>query len=95
LSLSKRETDPAAAERGKALFAEQCVACHGADAKGLQEFGAPNLTDTIWLYGGGKTDIAETIRTGRGGVMPSWEGKLDPETIKMLAIYVHTLGGGK
>jgi cytochrome c oxidase cbb3-type subunit 3 len=95
LSLSKRETDPAAAERGKALFAEQCVACHGADAKGLQEFGAPNLTDTNWLYGGGKTDIAETIRTGRGGVMPSWEGKLDPETIKMLAIYVHTLGGGK
>jgi cytochrome c oxidase cbb3-type subunit 3 len=37
----------------------------------------------------------ETIRTGRGGVMPSWDGKLDPATIKMLAIYVHSLGGGK
>lgn len=95
LSLSKRETDPAAAERGKAVFAEQCVACHGPEGKGTQELGAPNLTDGIWLYGGAKADIQETIRTGRGGVMPAWDHKLDPETIKMLAIYVHALGGGK
>ena len=59
--------------------------------------GAPNLTDGIWLYGGTKADVEETIRTGRAGigVMPAWEGKLDPVTIKMLAIYVHALGGGK
>lgn len=87
--------DPAAVERGKALFAEQCAACHGAEGKGNPEMGAPNLTDGIWLYGGAKADIEETIRTGRGGVMPAWDGKLDPVTIKMLAIYVHALGGGK
>ncbi len=59
--------------------------------------GAPNLADAIWLYGGAKSDVEETIRTGRNGlgVMPAWEGKLDPVTIKMLSIYVHSLGGGK
>jgi len=95
LSLSGGSTDAAAAERGHATFAEQCVACHGEDAKGNKELGAPNLTDAIWLYGGRKADIEETVRTGRGGVMPTWAGKLDPVTIKMLAIYVHSLGGGK
>ena len=87
--------DAAAIERGRAIFAEQCSACHGETGKGSIEMGAPNLTDGIWLYGDRKSDILETIRTGRGGVMPSWDGKLDPATIKMLAIYVHSLGGGK
>jgi len=95
LSLSGHPGDAAAAERGKALFAEQCAACHGPEGKGTVEMGAPNLTDGIWLYGAAKPVIEETIRTGRGGVMPSWDGKLDPVTIKMLAIYVHALGGGK
>lgn len=95
LSLSGTAGDAAAIERGKVLFAEQCAACHGDQGKGTQEMGAPNLTDGIWLYGGQKADIEETIRTGRGGVMPAWDGKLDPVTIKMLAIYVHALGGGK
>lgn len=95
LSLSGQSTDTAAAERGKAIFEEQCAACHGPEGKGTQEVGAPNLTDSIWLYGGKKADIMETIRTGRGGVMPAWASKLDPVTVKMLAIYVHSLGGGK
>jgi cytochrome c oxidase cbb3-type subunit 3 len=96
-SLSGAKADPTAIERGKGIFAEQCAACHGADAKGNQEMGAPNLADAIWLYGGEKSDVVETIRTGRAGigVMPTWEGKLDPVTIKMLTIYVHSLGGGK
>ena len=95
LSLSGGSSDAKAGERGAAMFAEQCAACHGADAKGNVEMGAPNLTDGIWLYGGRKADVEETIRGGRAGVMPAWEGKLDPVTIKMLAIYVHALGGGK
>ena len=95
LSLSGKSTDQAAAARGKTVFAEQCVSCHGADGKGLKEFGAPNLTDAIWLYGDSKPAIAESIRTGRGGVMPSWEGRLDPVTLKSLAVYVHSLGGGQ
>jgi cytochrome c oxidase cbb3-type subunit III len=97
LSLSGATGDAAAIERGKGIFAEQCAACHGAEGKGNQEMGAPNLADAIWLYGGGKSDVEETIRTGRNGlgVMPAWEVKLDPVTIKMLSIYVHSLGGGK
>jgi cytochrome c oxidase cbb3-type subunit 3 len=95
LSLSGATGDAAAVERGKVVFAEQCAACHGADGKGNLELGAPNLSDAIWLYGGRKIDVEETVRNGRSGVMPSWEGKLDPVTIKMLAIYVHSLGGGK
>ncbi len=95
LSLSGQKHDEAAAARGQAIFAENCVACHGEDGKGNQELGAPNLTDSIWLYGGTKTDIVKSIETGRGGVMPAWAGRLDAETIKKLALYVHSLGGGK
>jgi cytochrome c oxidase cbb3-type subunit 3 len=95
VSLSQPGGDAAAIDRGRAIFAEQCSGCHGETGKGSIEMGAPNLTDGIWLYGDRKSDILETIRTGRGGVMPSWDGKLDPATIKMLAIYVHSLGGGK
>ena len=95
LSLGKRSTDAAAAERGKALFAPNCAACHGPEGKGNPEFGAPNLADAIWLYGGDRQTIVETISFARRGVMPAWEGRLDAATIKELAIYVHSLGGGK
>jgi cytochrome c oxidase cbb3-type subunit 3 len=95
LSLREKSTDADAAGRGQTVFAEQCATCHGADAKGGREFGAPNLTDAIWLYGGSKAAIVESIRTGRGGVMPAWTSRLDPVTIKSLAVYVHSLGGGK
>jgi len=95
LSLSGHGTDPAAAERGAKIFADNCVACHGEKGTGNQELGAPNLTDNIWLYGGKVADIEKSIQTGRGGVMPYWTGRLDPVTIKMLTAYVHSLGGGK
>jgi cytochrome c oxidase cbb3-type subunit 3 len=95
LSLSGHATDQAAAERGAKHFADNCVACHGEKGTGNQELGAPNLTDNIWLYGGKATDVEKSIQTGRGGVMPYWVGRLDPVTIKMLAAYVHSLGGGK
>ncbi len=95
LSLSGKSTDAAAAGRGKQAFAENCAACHGEDGKGNQEMGAPNLTDGIWLYGDKKQAVMESIKTGRGGAMPAWAGRLDPTAIKSLAIYVHSLGGGK
>ncbi|MCK5089280.1 MAG: cytochrome-c oxidase, cbb3-type subunit III, partial [Hyphomicrobiaceae bacterium] len=76
LSLSGKATDTAAVERGKTLFADNCGACHGEDGKGSIELGAPNLTDNIWLFGSAPAAIAETIRTGRGGVMPHWTGRL-------------------
>jgi cytochrome c oxidase cbb3-type subunit 3 len=95
MSLSGHATDETAAKRGAAIFAENCAACHGEEGKGNQDVGAPNLTDGIWLYGGKEADIVKTIQTGRGGVMPYWTGRLDPVTIKMLAAYVHALGGGQ
>ncbi len=94
-SLSGRADDNAAAERGAKIFADNCSPCHGKDGKGNQALGAPNLTDELWLYGGDKATIAETIINARNGVMPAWAGRLDPETIKELAIYVHSLGGGE
>jgi cytochrome c oxidase cbb3-type subunit III len=61
----------------------------------LREFGAPNLTDKIWLYGGDAASIKTTVNKARYGVMPRWNNRLDPITIKMLAVYVHSLGGGE
>jgi cytochrome c oxidase cbb3-type subunit 3 len=95
LSLSGTEGDKAAAGRGRAVFAENCAACHGEKGEGNQEMGAPNLADKIWLYGGRKADVVESITKARAGSMPAWSGRLDDATIKMLTIYVHTLGGGK
>ncbi|HYD32130.1 MAG TPA: cytochrome-c oxidase, cbb3-type subunit III [Azospirillaceae bacterium] len=95
LSLSSKSTDAAAAARGQAVFAEQCVACHGEDAKGNAELGAPNLADGIWLFGGDKASVVETLNNGRKGVMPAWAKRLDEVAVKQLAVYVHSLGGGK
>jgi cytochrome c oxidase cbb3-type subunit 3 len=95
-SLSGLSTDPGYdAAAGKKIFSDNCVVCHGEGGKGNQEVGAPNLTDQIWLYGSDKDTIVETITNGRAGVMPAWSGRLDPITIKALAVYVHSLGGGK
>ena len=81
--------------RGAKIFADYCAGCHGADAKGNHDIGAPNLTSAVWLYGSDKATIIETVTKGRGGVMPAWSGRLDDTTIKALAIYVFTFGGGE
>lgn len=83
------------AAAGRKIFEENCVSCHGEGGKGNPEFGAPNLTDKIWLYGSDEATLIETISNGRAGVMPAWIGRLDPVTIKALTVYVHSLGGGK
>ena len=81
--------------KGEQVFAENCAACHGDKGEGNQDMGAPPLTSGIWLYGGDKTSLVQTISHGRAGQMPAWSERLDPATVKMLAIYVHQLGGGK
>jgi cytochrome c oxidase cbb3-type subunit 3 len=80
---------------GATVFAENCAACHGADGKGNREFGAPNLTDAIWLYGGDRASQTATVTNARYGVMPAWGQRLDAVTVKQLAVYVHSLGGGE
>ncbi|PKR87226.1 cytochrome-c oxidase, cbb3-type subunit III [Pleomorphomonas diazotrophica] len=94
LSLSGSSVKGADVEAGKQIFVENCTSCHGEDAKGIQELGAPNLTDKVWLYGGDEESVIYTVTHAHRGVMPTWGGKLDPVTIKSLAIYVHDLGGG-
>ncbi len=79
---------------GPALYEENCAACHGDDGKGNPDLGAPNLTNNIWLYGSSQEDIVATVTHGRKGVMPAWDTRLDPITVKSLAVYVHGLGGG-
>lgn len=89
------DADKDSAARGTATFADNCGVCHGPDGKGNNEMGAPNLVDSIWLYGSTQQQVAASIATGRGGIMPAWQGRLDPVSVKMLTVYVHALGGGK
>ena len=80
---------------GKKIFADNCVACHGEDGKGNLDMGSANLTTKVWLYGNDINDLIYTITYARNSTMPAWGKRLDPETIKSLAVYVHSLGGGK
>lgn len=84
-----------ATARGAQIYAENCVSCHGAEGKGDRAQGAPDLTDAIWLYGGDRDTLVATVTNSRQGVMPRWGNRLDPATVKMLATYVHSLGGGE
>lgn len=77
------------------LFQNNCATCHEKDGSGNYEFGAPNLRDSIWLYGGSYNEVYDVIYNGREGIMPTWAGKLPDSTIKQLTIYVHQLGGGQ
>ena len=95
VSLSGGEADAAQAQAGQQLFAENCASCHGENAQGVRDFGAPNLTDKIALYGATFEDVKAQIVKPRHGVMPGWTHRLDDATIKQLAVYVHSLGGGE
>ncbi|MER8759734.1 cytochrome-c oxidase, cbb3-type subunit III [Mesorhizobium sp. M0976] len=94
-SLSDPVQDTSLIEPGANIFAENCAACHGENAKGNRELGAPDLTDAIWLYGSGETAIAAQVRAPKHGVMPAWIGRLGEVKAKELAVYVHSLGGGE
>ena len=93
--ISHQDQSGPASTRGAALFATNCAVCHGTTGTGTRSLGAPNLTDAIWLYGGDRKTLTLTITNARGGVMPAWGQRLDPVTVKMLAAYVHSLGGGE
>ena len=95
LTLSGGTADVAAAARGAPLYAENCVACHGDKGQGNQELGAPALNDSIWMYGSDHQSIAAQITRPKQGVMPTWEGRLTDNQIKMLTVYVHSLSGGQ
>jgi len=87
--------DGSGSAAGAQLFADNCAACHGPQGAGDRSQGAPALNDAIWLYGDSEASIRQQILAPRHGVMPGWSDKLDPVTIKMLAAYVHSRGGGE
>ena len=95
LKLSGQAFEAEAATRGITVFAENCVACHGEVGEGNRDFGGPRLADPIALYAADKATIVAQVTRPRHGVMPAWNTRLDEVTIKQLAIYVHSLGGGE
>ena len=87
--------DGGVAGSGATLFADNCAACHGNAGQGDREQGAPNLADAIWLYGGDKDAVVESITNARFGVMPAWGQRLSEEDVRAVSAYVHSLGGGE
>jgi cytochrome c oxidase cbb3-type subunit 3 len=95
LSVSGQENDAAMAAEGETLFLDNCASCHGEEAIGMRDMGAPNLTDAIWLYGGDPETLHETIANSRYGVMPAWGARLGEANVRAVSAYVHQLGGGE
>lgn len=93
--ISKQEPISISGRRGATLFATNCAVCHGDNGTGGRSVGAPNLTDAIWLYGGDRAALTQTITNARYGIMPAWNTRLSPVTIRMLTAYVHSFGGGE
>lgn len=95
LSLSGADHDASLVTAGAVVFEDNCSSCHGEDAKGDVEQGAPDLTDAIWLYGGDLETVTETVTNSRFGVMPEWGNRLSDAQVNAVAVYVHQLGGGE
>ncbi len=77
---------------GQQLFIDNCSGCHGEDGLGSRDIGAPNLTDSAWIYGGTLDNIIASVHGGRVGHMPTWDERLTTTEIKTLALYVYDLG---
>ncbi|MDW4498564.1 cytochrome-c oxidase, cbb3-type subunit III [Sulfitobacter sp. D35] len=95
LSLSDEDHDAALAEAGTQVYMDNCSACHGENAEGDRAQGAPNLADAIWLYGGDRDTLTETVTYSRYGVMPAWGQRLSEADVRAASAYVHGLGGGE
>lgn len=95
LSLNRRDAKSDLVEAGAGHFATYCAACHGPEANGNQLMGAPNLTNGIWLYGGTREQITQTLRYGRNGVMPAYGDVLSEDKIHILTAWVYGLNDGE
>lgn len=69
---------------GQQLFLKNCAHCHGADARGEE---GPDLHNLDWT----DEQIATRIRNGKKGQMPAFAGKLAPEQISEVIVYLRTL----
>jgi cytochrome c oxidase cbb3-type subunit 3 len=95
LNFTGQSENNEAIARAAPIWQQQCSSCHGLNGKGDRTQGAPNLTDAEWLYGGARGDVYNTIFSARNSHMPAWDDRLDDASIKALAVYVHSLGGGE
>ncbi|HLK71253.1 MAG TPA: c-type cytochrome [Steroidobacteraceae bacterium] len=94
MKLNRRPYDTEAANAGDALYHSElygCYDCHGADARGNPDYGAPDLTANVWNNGASEQAIHDSIFYGRHRVMPAWKGRLTLEQIRALAVYLHGL----
>jgi cytochrome c oxidase cbb3-type subunit 3 len=91
MSMSGYAADSLRAHRGKAIYEKTCFACHGADGKGNQTLGAPNLTDKTWLHGSGVYAVMDTVANGRTNQMPAHRNLLSAAKIHLLTAYVLSL----
>jgi cytochrome c oxidase cbb3-type subunit 3 len=92
-SLGGRAAEPASAARGASIFSDRggCYDCHGGDGRGDTAIGGPNLADAVWLYGGDKASVFDSIALGRAGYCPAWDKRLSPVAIRQIALYVYSL----
>jgi cytochrome c oxidase cbb3-type subunit 3 len=96
LAISGQEHDATLAAAGATVWADAgCGACHMDDGSGDRTQGAPNLTDAIWLYGGARDQVRESVFYARFGVMPNWNTRLTEDEIRAVAFYVHGRGSGE
>ena len=94
LQLSGQDHDATLSAAGATVYADNCAACHGAAGEGDRAQGAPKLSDAVWLYGGTREAIHDSVFYARFGVMPNWNQRLSEDEIRAVAYYVHSLGGG-
>ena len=95
LKISGQEHDAAKAEAGMTVFVENCASCHTEAGTGDRTQGAPNLTDAVWLYGGSREAVHQSVFYARFGVMPNWNARLSEDDIRAVSYYVHSRGGGE
>lgn len=94
--LKLAEDSAADTAAGKQIYAANCSACHGANGEGMAMLGSPSLTESAgWIYGSSLTQLQQTIRNGRNGVMPAQEQYLGKDKVHILAAYVYSLSNSK
>ncbi|HNR91362.1 MAG TPA: cytochrome-c oxidase, cbb3-type subunit III [Dokdonella sp.] len=89
--LAELAKDPNATKVGRNVFANNCAACHGTDARGAK--GYPNLVDGDWLYGGEPDTVLASVLNGRHGLMPPMVATLPGNGVDEVSHYVLSLSG--
>lgn len=95
MSLSGRNVDQKLLSSGKDKYDTTCAVCHGPEGEGNITLGAPNLSDSIWLYGGSPELIKHSIRNGRSGNMPAHRDLLGEDKAHLVTAYVYSLSNKK